>query len=148
MVVAGQIVVGGVDVRLVATGLADTTFQVVGDNGLGDTAVKGKRADMGADPVLKALAGGGLDIGITACTQYGDKDLSVADCAGCRIDDINGLAGIVNEQLFSCPMFMAHGNIQAGGSVTVTVAEPAVLIAVRVLLLVLLPEQVESDTLA
>ena len=79
LVVAGQIVVGGVDVRLVATGLADTTFQVVGDNGLGDTAVKGKRADMGADPVLKALAGGGLDIGITACTQYGDKDLSVAD---------------------------------------------------------------------
>jgi hypothetical protein len=143
-----QIIVGGVDVRFIPTGLADTTFQVVGDNGFGNTAVKGKSTNMGAYPVLKTLTGRGFSIGIAAGTKHGYKDLGLVDCTGRSVNYINSLTGIVNEQLFPCPVFMTHDNIETGCPVTVTVAEPAVLVAIRVLLFVLLPEQIESDLLA
>jgi len=100
---------------------------------------------MAYDKGFSTLVGDGVDEGIPRSPQDGDEDLGLADFTGCRVDDIYGLPGIVDKQLFTGPVFMAHDYIEAGGPLTVTLAEPAVLVAVWVLLLVLLPKQVEGN---
>ncbi len=79
---SGQIVVGGIDIRFVATSLADTAFQIVGDNSLGDTTQKGKGTNMRGYPVLNLLTQSGLGIGVVAGAKNCDKDLSTVGFTG------------------------------------------------------------------
>ena len=141
---AGQVVIGGVDVRLVAAGLVHPAFQVIRDDGLGDAAKKGKGPDMGADPVLDLLAPGGLRVGVVARPQHGHEDLRLADRAGCRVNHLPGLAGVVHKELLTGAMLVPHHHVESRRPGPVVLTEPAVLVAVGVLLLVFLPQQVEG----
>lgn len=58
------------------------------------------------------------------------------------------MLGIVHEQLLSGRMVLAHHQNQLSPPGPVVLAEPAVLITVRVGLPVLLPEQEQGDILA
>src|SRR5690606_32550488 len=68
--------------------------------------------------------------------------------AGARIDHRHGLAGIVHEQLLAGPVVLAHHQVAAPEPLPVALAEPAVLIPVRVTRPVLLPQQEQSHALA
>ena len=90
-------------------------------------------------PIFKLLAECGFRVGVIARPQHSDKDLGITDLARAWIDDIYGLAGIIDKEFFASPVLMAHHHIQPGGPLSIPLTKPAVLVAVWVLLLVLLP---------
>jgi hypothetical protein len=56
------------------------------------------------------------------------------------IDNRNSLAGTIDKQLLTGPVFLPQGEIEARCPAVVAVAELAVLVAGRMALLVLLPQ--------
>src|SRR5262245_27955958 len=59
------------------------------------------------------------------------------------IDDRNRLAGVIDEHLLSGAMVLAQNQVQAFGPFAVELAQTAVAVPVRMLLFVLLPEQLQ-----
>ena len=108
LVVRRQLLVAGIQVRIVPTGFVDTATQIIGDNHLRNTRKKLKGAHVTHQPVLQALAPGGLRIGVIRSPQHGDKHLGRADFAGLRVNDRNGGATVVNEALFTGLVDLAH----------------------------------------
>ncbi len=51
LIVLGQLLVAGIELRIVAAGLGDAAFQVVGDDDGGGAAKVLERPDMAAQPV-------------------------------------------------------------------------------------------------
>jgi hypothetical protein len=74
--------------------------------------------------------------------------LGLADLARAAVDYADSLAGVVDEQLFARRVGLAHRQRQALPPTTVVLAERAVLEAVGLLGLVLLPQQFERDAFA
>jgi len=99
--VAGQIGIGGIEIRLVAVGLGHPTAQVVRDRQFRDPAEEGKGAHVRADPVGELLHPGGLGVGEVGSPQDGHEDLGRADLAGASIHDFDRLSGIVCPNGFS-----------------------------------------------
>jgi hypothetical protein len=58
------------------------------------------------------------------------------------------LSGVINKQLFSCPVFMAHNHIQPGIPFSIVPTVPTVLITVGVLFFVFLPQEGQRHVLS
>ena len=148
-VVAGQVLVGRVGVRLVAAGPAHRALQVVRHHQLGHAAEEARRrARASAHPVGQALRPGRLGVGVVRRAQHGDEDLRLAHLAGGAVDDRHRVPGVVDEQLLAGAVLLAHHHVEAPGPGPVALAEPAVLKPVRVDGLVLLPQQRQRHALA
>jgi hypothetical protein len=70
-----------------------------------------------------------------------------ATLAGSRVYDGDRLAGVIDEELFSCEVFLPEGDIEFFHPVAIEEAELAVLIPLGVILSVLVPQQLEGDRL-
>ena len=101
--------------------------------------------DVRRDPVGQLLAGQRLGIGVAAGAEDGHEQLRLPDLAGVRVDDGQGLAGEVDEQLLARTVLLAHDHVEAALPAPVGRAEPGVLVAVGVGRLVFHPEQGERD---
>jgi hypothetical protein len=64
----------------------DPDLRVVGHQLRRHAAHKGKRADMGADPIRQALGQRRLGIGVVGGAHRRDEDLRRADLAGAGVD--------------------------------------------------------------
>jgi len=102
---------------------------------------------MGTDPVRQPLGPCGLGVGVIGGPQYRDKDLRPADLSGGAVDDRRGLASIIHKQLLAGPVVLAHDHIQLALPGAEVIAEPAVLVAIRMGPTVFLPEQEQGDML-
>ncbi|MNQ75957.1 hypothetical protein D3C85_907730 [compost metagenome] len=140
-VMFGQVAVAGVDVRLVAMRFAHRTAQVVRHHDLRDPVEEGEAAGVRAQPVRQLLRPGSLGEGVAGGTEHRDEHLRLADLAAVTVDHRHRLPGVVDEQLLAGAVLLAHHHIQPSLPGAVVVAEPAVLIALRVRQSVLLPEQ-------
>ena len=100
------------------------------------------------ESLLQFLAPGGFGVGVVGRAHHGHKDLCLVDLSGGAVNDGDGLAGIVHEQLLTGPVVLAHHHVQLAPPGPVVLAEPAVLIPIRISLPVLLPEQEQGDVLA
>ena len=69
------------------------------------------------------------------------------DLPGEGILDGDRLAGIIDEELFSCPIFLAQANIELLGPLTVKSTKLTVLVTVGVGLLIFMPEQLQGYSL-
>jgi hypothetical protein len=69
----------------------------------------------------------------------------LADFTGSAVNDWGGLAGVIDEELFASPMFLAHDHIDLCGPEAVVLAEPAVLKALWMGESIFLPEQGQSN---
>ncbi len=96
---------------------------------------------MRAQPVRQFLRPGGLGEGVAGGAQDCNENLGLTDFTSLPLDDWHGLPGVIDEQLFSSAMFLAHDHVDLGGPEAVVLAEPAVLEALRVSESILLPEQ-------
>jgi len=139
----GKILIGGIDVRLISAWVGYTGFEVVRNEDLGNTAEELEGVNMGSDPEREFLGRGGLCKGVAAGAEGGDKDLSLGDFSGVRIDDGNGLSAVVDKELLSGPMLLSERDIELVSPLPIEVAELAVLIPVRIGLLVFVPEELE-----
>ena len=140
-VVFGQVMVGGIQIRLVATGVFDSCFEIVRDDDLGHTAKEREHANVSANPVGQILALMSLSIGIVAGAQNADEDLDLVDLAGVRVDDGSRLTSIVDKDLFSTFVGEAHRWLQALGPLAIEGTELAVSIAIRMGFTILDPQQ-------
>jgi hypothetical protein len=145
---ARQIAVSRVDLRVVKAGGNDAALEVVGNQEGGDAAEVFKGADMAADPVGQGLAPGRLAVGVVGGAEHGDEDGGLADFTAHRVDDGHGRPRVVDEQFLARGMGLAQAHRKPPNPLPVVIAETAVAVAVRMLRLVFLPEEVERDALA
>lgn len=147
-IVLGQRLIRGVELRLIPASLGDPAFEIVGDHDLGHATEEGEGPDMRGRPVRQRLCPGRLGIGIVGGPQHGDEDLRLAERPGVPGAHRHGLPRIIDEQLLARPMLLAQTPIQGLEPDAIPVAEAAVLVAVGMLVLILLPQQGEGDPLA
>ena len=96
-VMARQIGVGAVDPGFEEAGFVDAALEVVGHDDLRASTDEGQRPDMAADPVRQLLRPCRLGVGIVGSAEHGDEDLGLTNLAGCRVENLDGLASIVDE---------------------------------------------------
>ena len=148
-VVAGQLLVGGVGLGVVATGLADGTTQVIGHQEGGDSAKEAQGALVGGYPIREPLAPGGLGKGVAGGAHDRHEDLGLADLTGGAVDHRHRRPAVVDEQLLAGLVLLAHAALLAPRPGAVEVAEAAVLVGLLpVARGVLGPEQLQGDALA
>jgi hypothetical protein len=97
------------------------------------------------NPGREILREGSLCKGIIAGSQSGHKDLSFLDLSGLRISDLHRLSGIIDEEFLSGPIFLVKAGIELLGPLVVKVAKVTVLVPLRTLLLVFLPEKLKGN---
>ena len=147
-IVLGQILIGRVDVRLVARNLGHPAAQVVGHPQFGGAAEEFQRSYMAADPVRQLLRPGRLDVGVVRCAQYGHEDLRLPDFTTVHFADLDCRPGVVDEQPLARRVRLTHRQRQVLAPAPVMLAEGTVLEAVSLLGLIFLPQQVKGDALA
>jgi len=140
-----QIGIGGIEIGLVAAGLAHPRRQIVRHQEFRHAAEEIEGPHMGPDPVRQGLAGHRLGIGVARRPQHRDEDLGRPDFTGAGVDQRHGLAGEVDEQLLAGPVDLPHHPIAAAPPRLVVPAEPGVLEALGAGGLVLLPQQEQRD---
>ncbi len=63
---------------------------------------------MRADPVRQALRRGRLGVGVVGGVRDGDEDLRRPDLAGAAVEQIDGLAGMIDEHALAGGMSLAR----------------------------------------
>ncbi len=140
----GQFAIGLVQFGLVATGMFDTGLGVVRDRDLGHTTKEFQGADMGVDPASQLLAAARFGEGVIAGAEDGDKQRGFEVGLACEpIINGNLVAGVVDEQSFSGPVFLPEDHIQALLPLAIELTKTAIAIAIGVLLAILFPDQLE-----
>jgi len=148
VVVSGQLAVGAIDLRVVEAGLDDRHFGVVRHQQPRRAAEEGEGLHVAIDPVGELLAPGGAGEGQAGGTQHPDEDVRRLCLAAAAVDDHrHGVAGVVDEELVAAKMRLAHRHRQAGFPAAVELAKPAVAMAVRMSLDVLVPQDLQGDVL-
>ena len=126
-VVAGEVVIGRIQVWLVAMGAADPRAQIVRDHELGTTPVELEGAYVRGRPVGQGLRPGGLGEGVARGAEHGHEDLRLTHLAGLGVDHRHRLPGVVDEQFLAGAVLLAHHQVELSGPFPVLLAEPAVL---------------------
>ena len=143
-VVLGELRVGPVGIGVVPVGSADGAAELVGDPDLGHAAEELHRADVARGPVRELLRPGGLGEGVVGGAQDGQEQLRLAGLPGLRVEDVDGVAGVVQEGLVAGVVDLPHRELLPLRPLPVAVAERGVLVAVGVGLEVLQVEQLQG----
>jgi len=141
-----EILIGGVDVRLVSAGVGDARLEVVRNKDFGHASQELEGVHMRPDPGGEILGEGGLCECVVAGTEGGDENLSLHALASGAVYDGDSLAGVINKELFPGPVFLTEGDIELFDPLAVTVAELAILISLGVVPFVLVPQKLEGDS--
>ena len=144
-VMAGKIRIGAVDHRLVKACPGDAGLEIVAHRLPGSAAEKGECADVRGNPVWQALAQARLGIGVVRGAEHGDEDLRRADLASDPIDHLQGVTGIIDEQLLAGDVNLAQCRLKAPRPFLVAFAEPRIAEAVGVGVAVLLPQAASAS---
>jgi hypothetical protein len=142
-----QFPIGSIEIRFVTAGTCHRRLQVVGDKDLRDSAEELKGMDMGLNPGGKSLREGRLCESIIAGSQGGHKNLDFLDLSGFGVRDLQGLPCIVDKELLSGSVFLTEAEIQFLDPLLVVIAEPAVLVAVGIGFLILVPQELKGHAL-
>jgi hypothetical protein len=145
--VTSKLVVGAVGFGVVAVGRLDERAGLVGHDQSGHAADELQGLHLRADPVGGGLPRRGAGVGVVRSAQGGHEDLGLSDLTGDRVDDGHGVAGVVDKQLLAGAVFLPQDDFLPLEPAAVKVAEARIPVSVRVLLAILLPEQLQGDEL-
>jgi len=106
-IVLSELQISGVDIRFIPARLADPCFEIIRDKDLRHPLKELEGMHMRSDPGGQILGSGGFCEGIAAGSEGGDKDLSLGDLTGGRINDGDRLAGIIHEELLAGPVLLS-----------------------------------------
>ena len=146
-VVRGHVVVGGVQIGLIAAGFVHSRLWIVGGNQHGQTAEILESTDVRSDPAGQLLAPGGLGEGVTAESHGGHENRGSVNLIGLAVANRDGRAGVIDKQLFSRVVLLPKREVLSPVPLAVQVAEPAVAVASGICLLIFLPEQFQRQIL-
>ncbi|MBE3577913.1 MAG: hypothetical protein IMX00_09530 [Limnochordales bacterium] len=79
--------------------------------------------------------------GVAGGAQDCYEDLSPADLAGLWVEHLHGVPRKVYEQFLATAVYLAHGDVQVLGKLPVELTKLAILQPVRMLVLILPPEE-------
>ncbi len=96
---------------------------------------------MSPQPVFQSLAPSGFGVGAVAGAQHGHEDGGFALRSALRVKDGDGVAGVIDEELFARLVLVAQHHIQMAVPAMIEFREAAVALAVGVVLAVFLPLQ-------
>ena len=122
-----QIVICRIQFRLVIARLLDARLPVVRHHQPGAALKELECAHVRADPISQSARPGGSRIRIVAGAQHRHEYIGVAAFSGETVDYGNGLAGMIDEHLFSGAMVLAQDQIQPPRPFAVEFAEAAVM---------------------
>ena len=100
--------VGSVETGIVAIGVGNGGLEVIANHGLRHAAQKPEQIDMHADPVGQALAPASLGVGVVRGPHRRDEQLHGVRFAGDGIEDVDGVAGEIDEHLLPTHVGLAH----------------------------------------
>ena len=96
-VMARHLGVGSVETGIVAIGVGNSGLEIIADHELRHAAQKPEQIGMHADPVGQALARASLGVGVVRGPHRRDEQLHGVRFAGDGIDDVDGVAGEIDE---------------------------------------------------
>ena len=146
-VVGGQFLVRRVQVRLVAAGLTDRRLLVVRDHEFRHPAPKLEHPNVRHRPVRQRPAPGHVHERVVRSAEDTDEDHGALHLAGLPVHDLELRARVVHERLLARPVHLPHDHVDPSPPLPVALAEPAVLVAVRMRRPVLQPQQLQRDAL-
>ncbi len=124
IVMAGELAIGPVDLGIVEASLDDGDLGVVRDEELWHAADRLKSMNLGRDPVRKALGPGRFGVGKTRRPEHSHEDLRLAAFSAEPVHDHwYCVARIVDKELFSACMRLAHDYWQLDGKAPVQFAK-------------------------
>lgn len=107
-IVPGHILVRTVEAGIIAVGVGHSRLEIVADRDGRHSAEGGEHADMAADPVAQPFARPSLAVNIAGGSQCADEQLHSLSFARYRVDDIDGVAGVVDKHLLTGGVALAH----------------------------------------
>ena len=141
----GHFLIGGIEIGFVAAGTTHAGSGVVWNEEFADAPEEFKRADVGADPVLQLLVLGSFGVGVVAGSQYGDKERGGELWTTSWVIDGNGISGVVDEKLLAGLVLLAEHHVQVASPTLVEFAQARVAVTVGMILVVLLPPQLQRQ---
>ena len=147
-VMVGELPVAAVQPRLVSIRVRDRCLQIVADRKLRRAAEKGEQIDVRADPVGDLLARPRLREDVVRRAHDRDEQLHRPNLARHWVDDVDRVAGKIDEDLFAGGVALAHARPQPALERSVVLAKPAVTEPVRMCGAVFLPQERHSYALA
>jgi hypothetical protein len=100
---------------------------------------------MRADPIRQALGQRRLGVGVAGGAHRRDEDLGRPDLAAAAVDQIDALAGVIDEHALAGRMGLPHCRRQTAFPGAVKLAPAAVAVAAGLPLPILLPQQHQGD---
>jgi len=100
---------------------------------------------VGTDPLRQFLGPRGFSVSVVASRKYGNKNLRFPDLPRPGVFHRHRLASVVNHHPLAGAVVLSQHHVQLAAPLAVALAELAVLQTFGVLLLVLLPEQLQGD---
>jgi hypothetical protein len=146
-IMLGQLSVSGVEVGFIAAGPGDRILQIVWGEDLRGPLEAFESTDMRLNPGGQILGKGSLRKGIVAGPQGGHKDLSCMDLSGLGICDLHRLPGVIDEELFSGLVNLSETGVELLCPLMINSAKLTVLVAIKVLLFILMPEKLKGNAL-
>src|SRR5262245_8562571 len=149
VVVFEHLGIGSGERGFIAAGFGDAALEIVRDNQSRDAAEELKGADVRAYPIVKLLREGRLCVSVVGGAEHSDEDVCVTDFAGQRVNDGNGRAAIVDEQLVAWGVRLAHRWRKTMPPFTVENAEVRIAVMPNGIgLSVFFPEKLKRDAFA
>src|SRR6266536_4990878 len=144
-VMLSHLVIGAVEVRLIAARPRDSGTGVVRHEQFGDALEKLEGAHMAVDPVRQILAERRAGKGVCAGAEHGDEDRSRRDFAGLAVIDRDGVSGPVDKRLLARVVIVPENHISAAVPPLIEFAEAAVAIAVQMSFAIFLPKELQCQ---
>ena len=142
-----QIAIGAIQFRLVVAGRLHARLQVVGHDKLGRSREELESPHMRVRPVPQVLRPRGFGVGVVAGPQHRHEHLRQTNFPRPGVRHRDRLSGVIDEHLFPGAVFLPQHHIQLPLPLAVKLAVPAVVVAQRMGLLVLLPQKLKGDIL-
>ena len=111
-VVVGELQIAAVQARLVAVRVGDRGLEIVADHELRRAAQESEQVHVRADPVGDLLARPRRREDVARRAHGGDEQLHRPHLAGRRVDDVDRVAGEVDEHLLAGGMALPHRRAQ------------------------------------
>ena len=137
----GQLTITVVQGGFIAAGLSHSRSEIIWHEQVRHTTEELEGINVSLQPAFKPLASTGFDIGVIRGSQCRDEDLRRSHFASIRINDRNRWAAVIDKELVTCDMVLAHTAFLSPQPASILFAKLSVTIGTGLILsVVLLPQ--------